>query len=541
MRKLWIVVGALCVLVAAAVATGVWSLNRLIVGQHDRIIEQAQAVLGRPVGVARISVSLWGGLGVRLEDVRIADDPRFGSDDFVRVAAISAHPKIWPLLHQRFEVSRIVATQPQVTLIRNADGEWNYATLRPLAPKHTAAPAAGILRVADTTAAAVPKPATRLAVRDVSIADGTFVMVDHTQTPVRTTRVAQLDAALRFGAPTAPVEVRIAAAVAADTRNIDVRGTIGPWNDPAGVPVQLEGTLGPLAPSTARIDGLHVVAVLTRAQVQVKELTGRALGGVFTLSGQYPLQADAEAAVRGTVRDLNLAEAFTAAYPGQASRLGGKAHLVIDLSGSGTTRAALQDSLAGRIVADIHNGVITQLNVADEVLGKASRLPVVGTVVSEKIKPKYPHLFADPDTHFETLHSTFTIGERRAQTDDLTVTTAEYGILGRGWIGVDGHVDLAGRLRMSKRFSDDVVADIHAAKYLLDDDAQLALPFHLRGELRKVKATLDRDDIMALVQRGAARGGAKDLLDKFLGTQPQETPGEGKDPIGEGLRRLFRH
>jgi len=162
-------------------------------------------------------------------------------------------------------------------------------------------------------------------------------------------------------------------------------------------------------------------------------------------------------------------------------------------------------------------------------------------VVTEKIKPKYPRLFADPDTHFETLHGVFTIADRRAQTDDLTIATAEYAVLGRGWIGFDRHVDMAGRLRMSKSFSNDVVADVHAAKYLLDDGGQLALPFHLRGEIGKARPNLDNDDIMTLAQRGAARGGAKDLLDSLFGAKSQATPGERTNPIEEGLRHLFGH
>ena len=317
--------------------------------------------------------------------------------------------------------------------------------------------------------------------------------------------------------------------------------SIGPLNEVAGVPLQLDGSLGPVGAFNVRIDPLHVVATLSRTQVHVQELTGRALGGAFTLSGDCPLQADGAVALKGTVRDLDLAAAVSAASADGTSRIGGKAHLVIDLSGTGTTRDALESSLAGRVVADIQQGMITQLNIADEVLGKASRLPVVGAVVSEKIKPKYPRLFADPDTHFDTLHGIFTIGERRAQTDDLTIVTADYGVLAHGWIGFNRQINMAGNLRMSKRFSHEVIADVHAAKYLLDDDAQLALPFHLRGDLGKAKPRLDDDDIMVLVQRGAGRGGAKDLLDQFFGAPPQATPGKRKHTLKDALRHLFGH
>ncbi len=525
MRKLLIVAGVLLVLVVATVVAATLSLNRLIAGSHDRIVAEAQAVLGRPVAVARISVSLWGGIAVRLDDVRIAEDPRFGSDDFVRIAALSAHAKLWPLLRQRFELSRIVASQPQINVIRDAAGEWNYATLPPLAPRQTSALAAGIIRVATT--AATPEPAAPNAVRaapflvaHASIADGTLVVIDRSQPPERTTRVTHLDAALRYIDAASPLEVTIAAAVAAETRNVDVHGGIGPRDKDRTLPLQLDGTLGPFAEFNAQVDALHVVGALSAAQVHVKELTGRLLGGAITFGGDFPLQPGAPVALRGTVRDLDLAQAIDAVQNEGPARIGGKAHLIIDVSGTGTTRDAIEANLSGRVVADIVDGALMQLNLANEVLGKASRLPVIGSVVSEKIKPKYPRLFADPDTHFKTLHAVFTIAEQRAETDDLTIATAEYGVVGRGWIGFNRQMDMAGKLRMSKQFSSDVVADVHAAKYLLDSDGQFALPFHLRGKLGEARPNLDNDDIMTLVQRGAARGGVKDLLDKFFGGKP---------------------
>src|SRR5207244_1052880 len=115
----------------------------------------------------------------------------------------------------------------------------------------------------------------------------------------------------------------------------------------------------------------------------------------------------------------------------------------------------------------------------NEVLGRAGGLPVIGTLVPARVKPKYARLFAEADTHFEILHGTFAFGDRRAQTTDLTIRAAEYEVVGRGWIGLDQRADLAGTLRMSKRFSDDVVADVKPAKYLCDDHAQLTVPFHL--------------------------------------------------------------
>src|SRR5512140_1840080 len=154
MRKLLIAVVVLLVLAVGVVVTAAVFLNQLIAGSQDRIVQEAEAVLGRDVSVGSIGVSLWGGIGVRLDDVRVADDARFGSEDFVRVARLTAHAKLWPLLHRSLAISRLDFAEPHVRLERDPSGQWNYASLRPLAARNSAAfapavPAAGIILVAN--------------------------------------------------------------------------------------------------------------------------------------------------------------------------------------------------------------------------------------------------------------------------------------------------------------------------------------------------------------------------------------------------------
>src|SRR5579862_8682497 len=107
MRKLWTVAAILLVVLLATMATAALSLNRIIAANRDRIIGEAQAALGRRVAIGAIHIGFWGGIAVALDDVRVGDDPRFASADFVRVTTVSAHAQLWPLLHQRFEVGRV--------------------------------------------------------------------------------------------------------------------------------------------------------------------------------------------------------------------------------------------------------------------------------------------------------------------------------------------------------------------------------------------------------------------------------------------------
>src|SRR5689334_6124093 len=120
MRKLLIATVVLLVLAVAVLIAADVSLQRLIDANRDRLIQAAQQALGRPVSVGRIGVSLWRGPGARLDDVRIAEDEQFGTDDFVRVQAVIVRARLWPLLRGRFKAKRIDLVQPRVNLIRDA-------------------------------------------------------------------------------------------------------------------------------------------------------------------------------------------------------------------------------------------------------------------------------------------------------------------------------------------------------------------------------------------------------------------------------------
>src|ERR1051325_661870 len=62
---------------------------------------------------------------------------------------------------------------------------------------------------------------------------------------------------------------------------------------------------------------------------------------------------------------------------------------------AGMARARLWPLLSRRREArsEARDGVIKNLNIPDEILGHAARLPLVGDLVPSRIKPKYARLF----------------------------------------------------------------------------------------------------------------------------------------------------
>ena len=544
MRKLIIAAVIVLVLVAALFAVAALSLNRIIARNHDLILQRAQAALGRPVTVGTMTMSLWGGLGIQLNELRIADDPRFSDTDFVRAAALAARARLLPLLHGSVEVGRIDLKRPEIHLVRDASGQWNYATLKPLQsprPAATSMLVPGIVRVAavETTPDAAPLP---LLVSHVTIDDGTLIVDDRSQGSARTTRVTHIDLVLRDVSQTTPIRFNLDAALQADVRNIHTTGTVGPLADRNAIPFQLDGTLGPFGPQAVRIDELHLKTTITPDSLRASQINGRAFDGSFNLTGQYPLRPSGEFALDGQLKDIALAKVLEITMQDAAKRIEGAGQLAVNLRGSGSE--AIQRSLAGTVVADVHRGVIKDFNLVDQVLGHITGLPGIDRLISSNVKPKYAKLFAAPDTQFDTLHGSFRIADQRIQTDDLAVIAADYGVRASGSIGFDRQADLAGRLLMSKAFSTDVAADVKEAKYLLDDNGQLAVPFRLRGKIGEAKPQPDSDYLIDALTRAVTHGGASDLLEKLFGGKqhsPKATPG-GEQPgktLEQGLRDLL--
>ena len=93
------------------------------------IEERASASLGRKVQVGDLSLSLFGG-ALSAKDLSIGDDPKFGSSPFLTAKSLRVGVEIMPLIFSKqLNVTGVAIEEPQVTLLENPAGEWNYSTI----------------------------------------------------------------------------------------------------------------------------------------------------------------------------------------------------------------------------------------------------------------------------------------------------------------------------------------------------------------------------------------------------------------------------
>lgn len=128
MKKHWLLItfGVIVLVLLALVA-----LPFLIDVNHFRPQLEAEASvgLGRTVKLGKLKLSILSGTVVA-DDVEIADDPAFSQSPFLQAKSVKIGIELKPLIFsQQLNVTRIVIDEPQINLLRAADGTFNFSTL----------------------------------------------------------------------------------------------------------------------------------------------------------------------------------------------------------------------------------------------------------------------------------------------------------------------------------------------------------------------------------------------------------------------------
>ena len=95
---------------------------------------KTSAALGRQVELGKLRLSL-SSASLTTERLVIADDPEFSNAPFLKAQSVSVGVELMPLILSRsLEVTTITIDSPQVTLIRDPAGRWNYSSLGSSSP-----------------------------------------------------------------------------------------------------------------------------------------------------------------------------------------------------------------------------------------------------------------------------------------------------------------------------------------------------------------------------------------------------------------------
>jgi len=203
--------------------------------------------LGREVKVGNLSLSILSG-SVSAEDLSIADDPAFSKDPFVRAKSLKVGVEVMPLIFSKtLHVTDITLDKPEIALLRDASGKWNFSSLGNKSAAAKPAPASG------------PSSTPDLSVSKLDVKDGRL-SVNRANSSIKPHVYDDVDISVRDFSPKSQFPFTISA------------------NLPAGGTAKLEGKAGP-------INSADVSASPIEAQITIKGLDLTASGFVEPSTG----------------------------------------------------------------------------------------------------------------------------------------------------------------------------------------------------------------------------------------------------------------
>lgn len=286
MRKLIVFGLILLLLLGGLIGFAASNLNSLVNASKDRLLAQAERALGRTLQIGEIEISLWGGVGARLQNVALADDPAFSSETFVQATEVQVKVKLMPLLRQEIEVRRVSVRDPVIRVIRNAEGVFNFASLVKGETRDAPPQTSEATPASSATSGADGLPLLLVALANISNGD-----IHYTDQGTNTElRVSQIDLEVEDLSFDQPLSLELAAALLSKRPNLHLAGSFGPLGREAEL-LAVDASL--------RLDPLDS-AVLPQALPQLADALPPGLG----LSG--PLRVSSR--ISGTVRALMVSD-----------------------------------------------------------------------------------------------------------------------------------------------------------------------------------------------------------------------------------------
>ncbi|HZU31976.1 MAG TPA: AsmA family protein [Candidatus Angelobacter sp.] len=126
MKRLLIVAGVIVAVLVLIVVLVPLFIN--VDSFRPDLEKKLSAALNRQVQIGKLDASIFSG-GASASQISIADDPAFNKGPFLQAASVKIGVQLMPLIFSRqLKVNSITVQQPQITLIENAEGKWNYST-----------------------------------------------------------------------------------------------------------------------------------------------------------------------------------------------------------------------------------------------------------------------------------------------------------------------------------------------------------------------------------------------------------------------------
>jgi hypothetical protein len=569
-KKVLIGAGVAGLVLVAVGVVAFLNLNALLAQNRDRIAGLASEAAGRTVAFETASVAFSSGLAIRIDGLRVAEDPRFGKVDFLALESAFVEVALWPALQRRIEVRGVRLVRPTIQLVETSRG-YNFATLGESGTK------------SEPSAADGETPSMALVVGALEIEDGTIVYADRTAKDGLALMIEEFESsgtnltgegplALDFSGTVRPTDgdASLASALSGSLAIRDRSTGEGELHleSPSFFPLlvgvdlseggdrerldDLDLTIGlpadagksgyPIALRTgeARLAGFDLEKIEGQlvhrsSKLLIERLTLGLAGGeaemkgsvAFGSPGRSPFDLDLK------LRALDSDELAHVLLGVPLGLVSGEIDGEIDLAGRSLDWETLSRTLAGHVKLEVGDGALEGVNVLNALTTRLVGDPGVGQFLASSLREAAPEALKGDRTPFDLLRLALELEEGRVRADDLQIAAKDFGIAASGALGLDGLLDGEGRIRFSPELSKKILKKADRFAPLLADGDVVVLPLQLGG---KLSAPFLRPDLGALSSHARdvatdelKEKAAKKLTDAIFGKKKNKKK-QGGDP-----------
>jgi uncharacterized protein involved in outer membrane biogenesis len=124
-RKLVVILGAIagCILIALLVLAPVFlNLDRY----RPQIISYFEQSTGKKVEIERLAISFFPLTTIHIQGFGVKSPPLFPPSYILKVPRADVVVDFWPLLHRNVVIRSLVLEEPEINLVSDPDGPWNF-------------------------------------------------------------------------------------------------------------------------------------------------------------------------------------------------------------------------------------------------------------------------------------------------------------------------------------------------------------------------------------------------------------------------------
>lgn len=525
MRRLLYVVGAVIVVLVLAVVAALEALKSGV--GKDQLAAALSSAIGMPVEVNGLSVSLFPP-GLQATGVRIGGADREAAPG-VAVARLDVIPQLTSLFPGGTpHITRADLVGLVISVRRTAAGRWQIPVPPPGATGSRSGPAGssvevdalrirdGAIRVVDDSLRTAGGPTITIisAINAGLRIDNGTLMVNEFSGRLGQTAVS---GSAEAGPRGIVLHITSASLKSADLSALFALAGMAPYpglSIAGRAPVELTTRIGPDFTSLTvlgktsidqvSLNGIALQQLQTPFHLEHKILTldpmtfmvyGGREQGVVSVDLARPTPVFS---IRTVIQGLDVNQALSATTTMKDFMLG-TARVEANVQGSGTTKAAVEQTLSGTARFALQDGDIRNFPVLS-VINQALGITQGSTT----------------DTKFQSLTGSANIGAGQARSTDLTLKAGELSMFGQGTFGFDKSLNLQLRAVLAPAKAAQLAQLVPVAKRLENSRGEIELPVAVTGLATAPKISVDIQSIAKQQLPGVVQDQVRKRLPKEL-------------------------